>query len=93
MTTGAPLIARVAMKPLSTLMRPMQTVNLRTGERGDAVTERSDVVALAAAGVVGEAMVAIVIADALLEKFGADSISELRRNFDGYVKYLSDRGE
>jgi chorismate synthase len=93
MTTGAPLIARVAMKPLSTLMRPMQTVNLRTGERGDAVTERSDVVALAAAGVVGEAMVAIVIADALLEKFGADSISELRRNFDGYVKYLSERGE
>ena len=93
MTTGAPLIARVAMKPLSTLMRPMQTVNLRTGERGDAVTERSDVVALAAAGVVGEAMVAIVIADALLEKFGGDSISELRRNFDGYVKYLSERGE
>jgi chorismate synthase len=93
MTTGAPLIARVAMKPLSTLMRPMQTVNLRTGERGDAVTERSDVVALAAAGVVGEAMVAIVIADALLEKFGADSIGELRRNFDGYVKYLSERGE
>jgi chorismate synthase len=93
MTTGGPLIARVAMKPLSTLMRPMQTVNLRTGERGDAVTERSDVVALAAAGVVGEAMVAIVIADALLEKFGSDSITELRRNFDGYVKYLGERGE
>ena len=93
MTTGAPLIARVAMKPLSTLMRPMATVNLRTGERGEAVTERSDVVALAAAGVVGEAMVAIVIADALLEKFGADSMTELRRNFDGYVKYLSERGD
>jgi chorismate synthase len=93
MATGAPLIARVAMKPLSTLMRPMQTVNLRTGERGDAVTERSDVVALAAAGVVGEAMVAIVIADALLEKFGGDSMAELRRNFDGYVKYLGERGE
>ena len=93
MTTGGPLIARVAMKPLSTLMRPMQTVNLRTGERGDAVTERSDVVALAAAGVVGEAMVAIVIADALLEKFGADSMSELRRNLDGYLRYLNQRGE
>jgi chorismate synthase len=93
MTTGGPLIARVAMKPLSTLMRPMQTVNLRTGERGDAVTERSDVVALAAAGVVGEAMVAIVIADALLEKFGGDSMTELRRNMDGYVRYLSERGD
>ena len=93
MTTGGPLIARVAMKPLSTLMRPMRTVNLQTGERGDAVTERSDVVALAAAGVVGEAMVAIVIADAVLEKFGGDSMSELRRNFDGYLHYLSERGD
>ena len=93
MSTGGPIIARVAMKPLSTLMRPMQTVNLQTGQRGDAVTERSDVVALAAAGVVGEAMVAIVIADAILEKFGGDSIRELRRNFDSYVRYLSERGE
>jgi chorismate synthase len=93
MTTGGPLVARVAMKPLSTLMRPMQTVNLRTGQRGDAVTERSDVVALAAAGVVGEAMVAIVIADALLEKFGGDSIRELRRNLDTYLRYLSERGD
>ncbi|HEY0304770.1 MAG TPA: chorismate synthase [Longimicrobiales bacterium] len=93
MTTGGPLIARVAMKPLSTLMRPMQTVNLRTGERGDAVTERSDVVALAAAGVVGEAMVAIVIADALLEKFGSDSMRELQRNLNEYLRYLSERGD
>ncbi|HEY0671555.1 MAG TPA: chorismate synthase [Longimicrobiales bacterium] len=93
MTTGAPLIARVAMKPLSTLMRPMQTVNLQTGERGAAVTERSDVVALAAAAVVGEAMVAIIIADAMLEKFGGDSLRELRRNFDTYLQYLRERGE
>ncbi|HET9441247.1 MAG TPA: chorismate synthase [Longimicrobiales bacterium] len=93
MTTGAPLVARVAMKPLSTLMRPMQTVNLQTGERGAAVTERSDVVALAAAAVVGEAMVAIVIADAVLEKFGGDSLRELRRNFDGYLQYLRERSE
>jgi chorismate synthase len=92
MTTGAPLVARVAMKPLSTLMRPMQTVNLQTGEAGAAVTERSDVVALAAAGVVGEAMMAIVIADAMLEKFGGDSLNEMRRNFDGYLQYLHDRG-
>jgi chorismate synthase len=93
MTTGGPLIARVAMKPLSTLMRPMQTVNLRTGEAGAAVTERSDVVALAAAGVVGEAMVAIVLADAMLEKFGGDSVGEMRRNFDGYLAHLRARGD
>ncbi len=93
MTTGAPLVVRVAMKPLSTLMRPMQTVNLQTRERGAAVTERSDVVALAAAGVVGEAMLAIVLADAVLEKFGGDSMSELRRNLDQYVSYLRARGE
>lgn len=92
MTTGEPLVVRVAMKPLSTLMRPMQTVNLRTGEAGAAVTERSDVVALAAAAVVGEAMVAITIADALLEKFGADSMNELRRNFNSYLRYLEERG-
>ena len=92
MTTGAPLIARVAMKPLSTLMRPMQTVNMQTGEAGAAVTERSDVVALAAAGVVGEAMMAIVIAGAMIEKFGGDSMDEMRRNFDGYLNYLRDRG-
>src|SRR5205085_2075655 len=84
MTTGAPLVLRVAMKPLSTLMRPMQTVNIATGDRGEAVTERSDVAALAAAGVVGEAMVAIVLADAVLEKFGGDAMSELQRNFEGY---------
>jgi chorismate synthase len=74
-------------------MRPMQTVNLQTGEAGAAVTERSDVVALAAAGVVGEAMMAIVIADAMIEKFGGDSLNEMRRNFDGYIQYLRERGE
>jgi chorismate synthase len=93
MTTGAPLTARVAMKPLSTLMRPMQTVNLQTGEAGAAVTERSDVVALAAAGVVGEAMLAIVLADAMMEKFGGDSMPEMRRNFESYLHYLRARGE
>ena len=92
MTTGGPVILRVAMKPLSTLMRPLETVNIQTRERGEAVTERSDVAALAAAGVVGEAMVAIVLADAFLEKFGGDSIAEMRRNFDGYLRYLEERG-
>jgi chorismate synthase len=91
MTTGAPLVARVAMKPLSTLMKPLRSIDLRTGERADAVRERSDVAALAAAGVVGEAMLAIVLADAMLEKFGGDSLGEMRRNFDGYLQQLEQR--
>ncbi|HEX6559057.1 MAG TPA: chorismate synthase [Longimicrobiales bacterium] len=91
MTTGGPVILRVAMKPLSTLMRPLGTVNIATGTAGEAVTERSDVAALAAAGVVGEAMVAVVLADAMLEKFGGDSLSEMKRNFDGYTAYLAER--
>ena len=91
MTTGAPLRVRVAMKPISTLMQPLKSVDLRTGERAEAVRERSDVVALAAAGVVGEAMVAIVLADAFLEKFGGDSLAETRRNFQGYMNRLAER--
>jgi chorismate synthase len=90
-TTGAPLVVRVAMKPLSSLMQPLMSVDLRTGDKGDAIRERSDVVALAAAGVVGEAMLAIVLADALLEKLGGDSMSELRRNLDGYLAQLDQR--
>ncbi|MGQ0815916.1 MAG: chorismate synthase [Gemmatimonadota bacterium] len=92
MTTGGPIVLRVAMKPLSTLMRPLGTVDIQTGQRGEAVTERSDVAALAAAGVVGEAMVAVIIADALLEKFGGDSLRELRRNVEAYRTYLAERG-
>lgn len=87
-TTGEPLVLRVAMKPLSSLMKPLRSVDLRTGERADAIRERSDVVALAAAGVVGEAMVAIVLADAFLEKFGGDSMTEIRRNYDGYLDQI-----
>src|SRR5690606_36397700 len=83
-TTGLPLVIRGAMKPISTLMQPLRTIDIRTGERGDAVRERSDVCALPAAGVVGEAMVAIVLVSAILEKFGSDSIGELKRNLEGY---------
>jgi chorismate synthase len=90
-TTGLPLVVRAAMKPISTLMRPLRTVDIRTGERGDAVRERSDVCALPAAGVVGEAMVAIVLASALIEKFGGDSMRELRRNVDGYREQVGGR--
>ena len=90
-TTGAPLVARVAMKPLSTLMRPLRSIDLKTDAPAQAVRERSDVVALAAAGVVGEAMLAIVLADAFLEKFGGDSLAEMRRNFDAYLAQLGTR--
>ena len=89
-TTGAPLVLRAAMKPLSTLMKPLRSVDLRTGEAARAVIERSDVTAVPAAAVVGEAMVAIVLADAVLEKFGGDSMTELRRNFYGYLEQIRD---
>jgi chorismate synthase len=90
-TTGQPLVCRVAMKPISTLMRPLRTVDLRTGEPVDAVRERSDVCALPAAGVVGEAMVAIVLAEAVLEKFGGDSMGELRGRWDAHLSALRGR--
>jgi chorismate synthase len=87
-STGLPLVVRGAMKPISTLMQPLQTVDLRTGEAGRAVRERSDVCAVPAAGVVGEAMVAIVLANAVLEKFGGDSLVEVQRNLAGYLDQL-----
>jgi chorismate synthase len=90
-TTGMPLVVRGAMKPISTLMQPLDTVDLRTGEPGKAVRERSDVCALPAAGVVGEAMVAIVLAGAVLEKFAGDSLSDLRRSRDTYLDRLEQR--
>jgi len=91
-TTGEPILVRGAMKPISTLRKPLASVDLRNGEAANAAVERSDVCAVPAAGVVGESMVALVLADALLEKFGGDSMSELSRNFDSYLKYLSERG-
>jgi chorismate synthase len=91
-TTGQPLVVRAAMKPISTLMQPLATVDLRTGEIAEAVRERSDVVAVPAAGVVAEAMVCIVLAAAVLEQFGGDTMGDLRRNFDGYVERIVARG-
>jgi chorismate synthase len=91
-TTGEPLVVRGAMKPISTLMKPLASVDLRDGSVGAAATERSDVCAVPAAAVVGEAMVALVLADALLEKFGGDSVGEVRRNFDSYLAFLKERG-
>lgn len=90
-TTGEPLVVRAAMKPLSTLMRPLDSVDMRTGEAAPAVRERSDVCAVPAAAVVGEAMVAAVLADAMLEKFGGDSLGEMRSAYESYLDRLSVR--
>ena len=91
MTTGEPLVVRVAMKPISTLMSPLPTVNLETGAAAAAQSERSDVTAVPAMGVIAEALVAIILADAMLEKFGGDSLGEMRRNVDGYLAALGAR--
>jgi chorismate synthase len=91
MTTGEPLVVRVAMKPISTLMRPLGTVDLDSGGRAEAVAERSDVTAVPAMGVIAEAMVAFVVAQAFLEKFGGDSLGETRRNHDSYVSDVAAR--
>ncbi|HET7459559.1 MAG TPA: chorismate synthase [Gemmatimonadaceae bacterium] len=91
MTTGEPLVVRVAMKPISTLMRPLETVDVTTGATAAAVAERSDVTAVPAMGVIAEAMVAIVLADAFVEKFGGDSLAELRRNRDAYLAHVAER--
>ncbi|MPZ65009.1 MAG: chorismate synthase [Pseudonocardiaceae bacterium] len=85
MTNGEPLRVRVAMKPISTVPRALGTVDLSTGQVAVAINQRSDVCALPAAGVVAEAMVALVLADAALEKFGGDSLPETVRNLHGYL--------
>ena len=90
-TTGEPIVLRVAMKPISTLMRPLETIDVATREPAQAVAERSDVTAVPAMGVIAEAMVAFTIAQATLEKFGGDSLKELKRNYDGYITRLSER--
>src|SRR5713226_1933024 len=87
-TNGQPVIVRAAMKPISTLRKPLRSVDTATKETVEAVVERSDVCAVPAAGVVGEAMMALVLAEAFLEKFAGDSIDEIRRNYQGYVDYL-----
>jgi chorismate synthase len=91
MTTGEPLIVRVAMKPISTLMRPLGTVDVATSEAASAVAERSDVTAVPAMGVIAEGMLAIVLADAFLEKFGGDSLGETKRNYDAYLSHVAAR--
>jgi chorismate synthase len=91
MTSGEVLRVRAAMKPISTIPRALRTIDTATGEPAAAHHQRSDVCAVPAAGVVAEAMVALVIADACLEKFGGDSVEETRRNCESYLKGLSIR--
>ncbi len=91
-TNGEPVVVRCALKPISTLSKPLPSVDLITGEEIQAHYERSDVCTVPAAGVVGEAMVAIVLAQAMLEKFGGDHLEETRRNYEAYVQTLGPRG-
>lgn len=91
MTNGEQLVIKVAMKPISTLMRPLATVEMTTGEPASAVAERSDVTAVPAMAVIAEGMVALVLADAFAEKFGGDSLGEMRRNYDAYVSHIAGR--
>jgi len=88
MSNGAPLVMRVAMKPISTLMSPLQSVDLRTKQAADASVERSDVCAAPAAAVVGESVVAFELAGAFLEKFGGDSLPEITRNYESYLEQI-----
>src|SRR5690242_2084510 len=87
-TTGEPLRVRAAMKPISSLNRPLATVDVATGEPTTAINQRSDVCAVPAAAIVAESMVALVLAEAALEKFGGDSLGEIQRNVAGYLENL-----
>ena len=88
MTNGEPLRVRAAMKPISTVPRALSTIDIKTGEPAKAINQRSDVCAVVPAAVVGEAMVALVLADAAVEKFGGDSVEEVARNLSGYLSAL-----
>lgn len=87
-TTGEPIRVRAAMKPISSLTRPLATIDVVTGEKAEAINQRSDVCAVPAAAVVAESMTAFVLAEAALEKFGGDSVGEISRNLAGYLEGL-----
>jgi len=89
MSNGEILRVRAAMKPISTVPKALDTIDVSTGEAAKAINQRSDVCAVPAAGVVAEAMVALVLAQAVLEKFGGDSVGETRRNFENYILNLN----
>lgn len=89
MSNGEILRVRAAMKPISTVPKALDTIDVKTGEAAKAINQRSDVCAVPAAGVVAEAMVALVLSEAVLEKFGGDSVGETKRNFESYIAHLS----
>ena len=89
MSTGDAIRVRAAMKPISTVPRALSTIDVNTGEPATAISQRSDACAVPAAGVVAEAMVALVLAEAVLEKFGGDSVTETRRNYESYISHLN----
>ena len=89
MSNGEILRVRAAMKPISTVPKALDTIDVATGEAAKAINQRSDVCAVPAAGVVAEAMVALVLAEVVLEKFGGDSVSETRRNYESYIQHLN----
>jgi chorismate synthase len=89
MSNGEILRVRAAMKPISTVPKALDTVDVKTGEAAKAINQRSDVCAVPAAGVVAEAMVSLVLAEAVLEKFGGDSVGETKRNFESYIAHLT----
>ena len=91
MTNGEDVIVRAAMKPISTVPRALRTVDMATGEAATGIHQRSDVVAVPAAGVVAEAMVALVLARATVEKFGGDSLAEMKRNLAAYQQQVAER--
>ena len=91
MTNGQPLVVRAAMKPISTVPRALKTVDMTTGKPATAIHQRSDVCAVPAAGVVAEAMVALVVARAVLNKFGGDSLDETKRNIGAYLEQVNRR--
>jgi chorismate synthase len=88
MSNGEILRVSIAMKPISTVPKALDTIDTATGEPAKAINQRSDVCAVPAAGIVGEAMLALVLAEAVLEKFGGDSVQETKRNFNSYVDHL-----
>lgn len=91
MTNGEQLRVRAAMKPISTVPRALQTVDMASGAAATGIHQRSDVCAVPAGGVVAEAMVALVLARAVTEKFGGDSLDEVKRNIASYNQYVAER--
>jgi chorismate synthase len=91
MTTGEELVVRVVKKPISTLMKPLRSVDMESHQAEEALVERSDACAVPALAIIVESALAIVLAEFFIEKFGGDSVAEMKRNFESYVDYVNQR--